>query len=183
MTTRTRQTAEERRVELILAARAEFAQKGYHGASTEAIAKAAGISHPYLFRLFGSKKALYLTTCRETVDMLYERFRKAARGKTGEDALHAMGEAFNEAMQDRDHLMLMLKSWASCDDPDICALVRESWRRLTELAELTSGESAEVVTRFFSSGALLTVLMSMNALEQPEPWSERLVAGCRAAME
>ena len=59
-TTTTRQTAEERREAVLDAATHEFAVKGFHGASTEDIARAAGISQPYLFRLFGSKKELYL---------------------------------------------------------------------------------------------------------------------------
>jgi AcrR family transcriptional regulator len=38
------------------AAIVEFARAGYAGTSTEAIATRAGISQPYLFRLFGTKK-------------------------------------------------------------------------------------------------------------------------------
>ena len=59
MSTTTRQTAEVRREAVLEAAAAEFSRKGLHGASTDAIAKAAGISQPYLFRLFGTKKELY----------------------------------------------------------------------------------------------------------------------------
>ena len=55
-----RQTAEARREAVLEAARHEFAQHGLHGASTDAIARRAGISQPYLFRLFGSKKALFI---------------------------------------------------------------------------------------------------------------------------
>ena len=52
----TRQTAAERRETVLVAAQAAFAQRGLHGTSTEEIAAAAGISQPYLFRLFGTKK-------------------------------------------------------------------------------------------------------------------------------
>ena len=121
--------------------RIEFAVKGLHGASTEDIARAAGISQPYLFRLFGTKKELYLATARRAVDHLYEVFADAARGKQGMDALHAMGDAYETVMADRDRLMLMLKCWASCDDPEICEAVRGSWRDLVDLAERASGES------------------------------------------
>ena len=54
--TATRKTADERRVEILEAARAEFALKGLYGASTDTIARRAGLSQPYLFRLFGTKK-------------------------------------------------------------------------------------------------------------------------------
>ena len=164
------------------AATVEFARKGLHGASTEDIARAAGISQPYLFRLFGTKKGLYLATARRTVDDLYAVFAEAAHDKTGMDALHAMGAAYETVMADRDRLMLMLKCWASCDDPEICEAVRASWRDLVDLAERASGESPEAVSTFFSKGALLTVLMGMDAFTRPEPWSTRLIEGCREGM-
>lgn len=182
MVTTTRQTAGERRTAVLDAATTEFAAKGFHGASTDDIARRAGISQPYLFRLFGTKKELYLATSQRAIDHLYAVFAAASAGKTGMDALHAMGEAYNSVMSDRDRLMLMLKCWASCDDPEICELVRAAWRNLVDLAERTSGEPPEVVSTFFSKGALLTILMGMDAFTRPEPWSNRLIEGCEAGM-
>lgn len=179
MTTTTRQTAEERRQAVLAAAITEFAAKGLHGASTDEIARAAGISQPYLFRLFGTKKELYLAAARETTEALYGVFERASRGKHGVEALHAMGDAYNEILSDRDRLQLQLKCWASCDDPDIAAGVRATWRELVELAEQRSGLDREAVSMFFARGVLLTVLQGMDVLERPEPWSERLVDGCR----
>jgi AcrR family transcriptional regulator len=181
-TTTRRQTADERRTAVLDAATHEFAVKGLHGASTEDIARAAGISQPYLFRLFGTKKQLYLATAKRAVDHLYAVFAEAARGKSGVEALRAMGEAYDTVMADRDRLMLMLKCWASCDDPEICESVRSAWRDLVDLAERASGASPEEVSAFFSKGALLTVLMGMEAFNRPEPWSERLIEGCRAGL-
>jgi AcrR family transcriptional regulator len=181
-TTPHRQTADERRIAVLDAATVEFARKGFHGASTDDIARAAGISQPYLFRLFRTKKELYLATAGRTIAELYDVFADAARGKTGIDALHAMGEAYNTVMGDRDRLMLMLKCWASCDDPEICEVVRGAWRDLVDLAERSSGESPEVVSTFFSKGALLTILNGMEAFTRPEPWSTRLIEGCQAGM-
>src|SRR2546430_8464212 len=50
MVTTERKSAEERREEILRAALVEFAERGLHGASTEEIAKRAGISQPYVFR-------------------------------------------------------------------------------------------------------------------------------------
>ena len=182
MKTTSRQTAGERRETVLDAAKGEFAAKGFHGASTEAIARTAGISQPYLFRLFGTKKELYLATTQRAIDELYAVFSAASAGRTGTDALNAMGKAYDTVMADRDRLMLMLKCWASCDDPEICEVVRGAWRNLTDLAERASGESPEVVSTFFSKGALLTILMGMEAFTRPEPWSNRLIEGCQAGM-
>ena len=125
-----RQTADERRVAVLDAATTSSPRKGLHGASTEDIARAAGISQPYLFRLFGTKKELYLATSQAGGRPLYAGVRGGRRaGKTGMEALQAMGETYEDVMADRDRLMLMLKCWASCDDPEICEAVRSCLAR------------------------------------------------------
>ncbi len=181
-TTAPRQTADERRVAVLNAATHEFAVRGLRGASTENIARAAGISQPYLFRLFGSKRELYLAASKRCADQLHEVFVRAAHGKSGVEALQAMGGAYTEVMQDRDRLMLMLKSWTSCDDPDIARHTRSAWRNLVDLAEQASGEPADVVSRFFADGMLITIFMSLNLVEDPEPWATRLLNACKDDM-
>jgi AcrR family transcriptional regulator len=173
-----RQTADERRAAVLEAALTEFAAKGLHGASTDDIARAAGISQPYLFRLFGTKKELYLATARESRETLYSQFEKASRGLSGEEALRAMGEAYTTVLADRERLLMQLKCWASCNEPDVCELVRTTWRELVELVEQRSGLGTKEVAAFFARGALLTILAGMGTVERTEPWSERLFAGC-----
>src|SRR3970040_1278258 len=94
MATVSRQTAEERREAVLLTAYEEFARAGFHGASTDAIARRAGISQPYLFRLFGSKKHLYLSTVSRCFRRSLEEMQSAAEGLRGEEALDAMAQAY-----------------------------------------------------------------------------------------
>ena len=178
MSTTTRQTAESRREAVLEAAATEFSRKGLHGASTEAIAKAAGISQPYLFRLFGTKKELYLATTRLKMEETYQVFERASRGKSGIDALHAMGDSYTGLIEDRERLQLMLQCFAAAEDPEIRADLRRLWRDLVELAERTSGEPPEVVSTFFAKGMLLNVINAMNLFDDPTPWGDRLIAGC-----
>jgi AcrR family transcriptional regulator len=177
-TTTVRQTADERREAVLEAAAREFSRKGLYGASTDAIAKDAGISQPYLFRLFGTKKELYRATAALKMEETYQVFERASRGKTGLDALHAMGDAYMELVEDRERLQLMLQCFAACDDPDVREGVRQVWRDLVELAERASGEPPEVVSAFFAKGMLLNVLNAMQLFEDPTPWGDRLIAGC-----
>ena len=168
-----------RREAVLEAAATEFSRKGLHGASTDAIAKAAGISQPYLFRLFGTKKELYFATTRLKMEEIYLAFEQASRGKSGEEALLAMGDAYRILIEDRERLQLMLQCFAAAEDAEIREDVRRVWRDLVELVERVSGESPEVVSTFFAKGMLLNVLNAMQLTEDPTPWGDRLIEGCR----
>jgi AcrR family transcriptional regulator len=173
-----RQTAEERREAVLAAASREFARRGLHGASTDAIASDAGISQPYLFRLFGTKKELYLATSERKLEELYQVFERASRGKSGAEALHAMGEAYRELIEDRERLQLMLQCFAGADDPDVREGLRRVWRDLVDLVERASGAEPEAVSAFFARGMLLNSLNAMGLFDDPTPWGDRLIAGC-----
>jgi AcrR family transcriptional regulator len=177
-TTTTRQTAEERREAVLAAARREFSRNGLHGASTDAIAKDAGISQPYLFRLFGTKKELYLLATAQAMEELYQAFERASRGKHGEEALQAMGETYTALIEDRERLQLMLQCFAGCEDAEVRESVRRVWRDLVDLVERVSGEPPEVVSAFVAKGMLLNVLSAMQLFDDPTPWGDRLIAGC-----
>jgi len=174
-----RQTADERREAVLAAAGREFSRKGLHGASADAIAKDAGISQPYLFRLFGTKKELYLATTARAMEETYQVFEAASRGKSGEEALHAMGEAYSGLIENRERLQLMLQCFAGCEDDEVRESVRRVWRDLVELIERVSGEPPEVVSTFVAKGMLLNVMNAMQLFDDPTPWGDRLIAGCR----
>src|SRR5579864_8091846 len=107
--TRTRSTAQERRAELLAAALSEFAITGLHGTSTEAIAKRAGISHAYLFRLFGTKKQLFIACAHLSFRRVQETFAAAAFGATPAERLEAMGTAYREMLADRELLRMQMQ--------------------------------------------------------------------------
>ena len=168
-TTATRQTADERREAVFEAAAHEFAQKGLHGASTDEIARQAGISQPYLFRLFGTKKGLYLETTSRKMEDTYTLFERASRGTTGKEALDAMGEAYTELMTDRDRVLLMLQCFSDCDDDDIRANVRRVWRDLVELIEQRSEMSPRGGQRLLREGHAAHDHDGDEARRRPDP--------------
>src|ERR687890_1848197 len=93
-----RKSAEERREEIVAIAFRHFADGGYHGTSTEAIAREAGISQPYLFRLFRTKKELFLACVDHCYAQVRDAFHRAAEGAGDEDRLEAMGHAYVEEL-------------------------------------------------------------------------------------
>src|SRR5690242_14693344 len=130
-TTATRLSREERREVILDAAMEEFAKGGMDGTPVEAIAKRVGVSQPYLFQLFGTKKELYIAAVRRGFERVLGTFRRAA-ADAGEDAdgmavLKAMGQAYHPLLEDRTFLLLQLQAYAACDDPDVRAAVREEY--------------------------------------------------------
>jgi AcrR family transcriptional regulator len=174
----TRKTADERREEIIAAAFDEFAEHGLHGTSTDTIARKAGVSQPYLFRLFGTKKELYLDVVRRCLSQTLELFQDAAGGKAGEEALEAMGRAYVGQLKDRRRLRAQMQAYADCDDPDVQEVVRAGYGKLVEFAEGVSGADPQRIRDFFATGMLLNVVASMDLLDLREPWAERLLEAC-----
>jgi AcrR family transcriptional regulator len=175
-----RKSAAERREEILEAALVEFAAHGLEGGSTEAIAKAAGISQPYVFRLFGTKKELFMATVERCMRGTLEMFHTASAGLKGEAALRAIGEAYVERLTtDPTYLHSQMQAYAACDDAEIREAVRRGYGELVEYAERVSGLPAERIAHFFAKGMLLNVIASMDLLKTDEGWAERLVAGYR----
>lgn len=175
-----RKSAEERREQILEAALAEFAAHGLEGGSTEAIAKAVGISQPYVFRLFHTKKELFMATIERCMRGTLEMFRTATAGLKGEEALHAIGEAYVERLTtDPTYLHAQMQAYAASHDPEIGAVVRAGYGELVEFVERVSGLPPDRVSHFFAKGMLLNVVASMNLLGADEGWAKRLIEGCR----
>src|SRR5437899_2369523 len=131
-----RKSAGERREAVLEAALEEFAARGLEGGSTEAIARAVGISQPYVFRLFGTKKQLFVATIERCMRGTLEMMQTAAGELRGEDALHAIGQAYAERLAtDPIYLHSQMQAYAACDDPEIRDVVRRGYGELVEYIE------------------------------------------------
>jgi AcrR family transcriptional regulator len=175
-----RKSAAERRDEILEAALVEFAAHGLDGGSTEAIAKAVGISQPYVFRLFRTKKELFMATVERCMRGTLEMFHTASAGLKGEQALKAIGEAYVERLTtDPTYLHSQMQAYAASDDPEIRDVVRRGYGELVEYVERVSELAPDRVSHFFAKGMLLNVVASMDLLGAEEGWAQRLIEGCR----
>jgi AcrR family transcriptional regulator len=176
--TTTRSTAAARRDEVLDAALVEFAERGFEGASTEDIARRAGISQPYLFRLFGTKKELFKASVARCLRETLEMFQRAAEGKRGQEALDAIGQAYRAQLEsDRVRLRAQMHAYVAADDPEIREVVRAGYGDLVAYVRRVSGADSPTVWNFFAAGMLLNVLASMHVEDNPEPWMEELLSG------
>lgn len=177
--TTTRKTAAERREQILVAALDEFASRGLHGASTDAVARKVGLSQPYLFRLFGTKKGLFIAVVEKCLAETHDLFRDAAQGLHGEEALHAIGAAYGSMLEQQPmQLRAQMQGYAACDDPEIRKVMRRGYGRLVELVENVSGRPAAEVSSFFATGMLMNVITMLDLTEQPTAWGLRLLEGC-----
>lgn len=175
MGTGTRMSADERRLAVLRVAREEFGQGGYNGASTEAIARRVGVSQPYLFRLFPTKKAMFLAAVNDCFDRVQALFEEAADGLTGEEALKSMGRAYKSLLDDKATLQMQLQMWsAACQDDDVRQLARERVGELWRLVMRLSGADEQRVMQFMAAGMLLNVMAAMDLPRVHEQLGEAL---------
>ena len=175
-TARPRQSAEERREQVIEAAIREFAEAGYNAASTAAIAKRAGISQPYIYALFPSKQDLFLAAHDRVQGQIRATFRDAARGAVDTaDALHRMGQTYPGLISDRFALLLQLQSYAAASEPEIRRHVARGFKSLVDEVARVSGATPLEVAQYFAAGMLANVTTVLEIPEVCAPlWAEKL---------
>jgi AcrR family transcriptional regulator len=174
-TTRTRLTAAERGEEVLQAAVQAFGATGYAGTKTDEIARLAGVSQPYVIRLFGTKQELFLASVRRVCERIQETFRSAAERQAD---LASLGEAYEQMMVERELLLVLLHGFAASGDPAIGDTVRRGFGGICELVRELTGASPEETREFMATGMLLTVMSAMqvagpNAIKLP--WATELL--------
>lgn len=154
-----RLSAEERRDTIINAAISEFSALGLHGASTEVIAARAGISQPYIFRLFGTKKELFIIAAERVCERMLDTFKQAARK---EPTLDYLGGAFHALLNRRDELLLLLQVFAASKDTEIEQVAQRIFASMYEYIADTTNASPEQLRTFFAHGMLLTIAAGID---------------------
>lgn len=171
----------DRRTQILEVAAAEFADGGLRGASVEAIASRAGITQPYVFRIFGSKKALFLEVVAASFAQLSEGMRTAAEGATGLEALAAMGARYNALLADRTALQLQLQAYAACGDPEVREAVRGHLGTLWDTVATTELDAVTVKT-FLSYGMLLNTNAALGLAEVDTRWARGIRTRIKAGL-
>jgi len=170
---RQRLTAAERREQIVGVALRHFAVGGLHGTSTEDIAAETGLSQPYLFRLFRTKRDLFLACSDACMQRTAAAFREAAESAPEGEKLSAMGEAYTGLVADEHLLRFQLQLYAACADPVIRARARGLYRDLVDEVRRLSGRPEDELWRFFATGMLINVVVTMGLSEiaDEDPWA------------
>ncbi|MEV6394238.1 TetR/AcrR family transcriptional regulator [Streptomyces sp. NPDC051907] len=173
----TRMSAEERRESVIRAAITEFGRGGYHGTSTEVIAKRVGVSQPYLFRLFKNKRELFLAAALRCLEETPQAFADALERKPGSSPLEAMAAAYMGLIDDRDKLLMQMQTYVAvasaeaAGDHEFGERIRAGWAEIWDQANVAfAGETRQTVD-FLGCGMLINVLVALGFPEDHRVWS------------
>ncbi|MFI9720326.1 TetR/AcrR family transcriptional regulator [Streptomyces sp. NPDC052396] len=172
-----RMSAEERRESVIRAAVEEFAHGGYHGTSTEAIARRVGVSQPYLFRLFPGKQAIFLAAVERCQQEVLHAFEEAARGAAPEDRKQAMGQAYEQLVaRDRNTLLMLIQMSVAVaaaeagGDLEFGKPIRAGWERLYDQVHLALGGDPAASARFMAHGMLINAQIALGFPAEHRVW-------------
>jgi AcrR family transcriptional regulator len=164
--------ADERRAEVVAAAVTAFAVGGYAGTSTEQVARLAGVSQPYLFRLFGSKQALFLAAVHRAFERVSSEFAQAAKNPKPVEGFNpvlvAIGNRYAELLEDRTLLRMQLHAYAASSDPTIRDFVRGEFAGLIASTSALSGVPVSELHPFFAQGMLMNVAAALELLGEPD---------------
>lgn len=174
--TRTRLTAEERQHQLVTAAITAFSHGGYAGTTTDQVARLAGVSQPYVIRLFHTKQELFLAAVNYASGRIEARFREAA---DVEPTLKSLGTAYTDLLAERELITLLLHGYTASADPAIGGPVRDCFGRIYSTVRELTGASPEELREFLAMGMLLTCLGAMRIIGpdpvDPQPWMTDLI--------
>jgi AcrR family transcriptional regulator len=177
-----RHTAEERRTEIVAAAVTAFAVGGLHGTSVESIARAVGVTQPYVFRLFGTKHDLFIEAVRAGFERTRQAMETAGERAGGPAAgpwaaLEAMGAAYWKLLQDRTLLLMQLQAYVACDDREIRAAVRLGFESIVETVRRLSGAPDDVLRPWLAQGMLWNTAVAMDLSRETAPWANLCLHG------
>jgi len=159
-----RMKSEQRRELILAAAAAVFGERGYVGATTDAVARAAGVSQPYVVRMFGTKTALFRAVLERSLERLLGEFRdEIARVRGGAGDLHeCIGRRYVGLLSDRGLLLSLMQAFMLGADPDIGPVARAGFLRVYRLLRDEAGFSPEEAAGFLSGGMMINTLVGLR---------------------
>ena len=143
---RRRMPAAQRREVILAAAEETFGRCGYHGASLDDVAHAAGVSKALIYEHFSSKRELHASLLDVHAGAIFDRLEAAVeRGETGEQRLRNGIDAFLAFVE--EHREAWRALFRDAADPDVAELVASLQLQATAVIArlIASGPRAPLV--------------------------------------
>ncbi len=160
--------AAERREQILAAASVVFGERGYSGATTDQVAKAAGISQPYVVRMFGTKENLFLEVLARALERLVAGFRQiiAEPREHGDDEAELLatrlGAAYVDLIEDRGILLSLMQAFISGHNPVVGAKARAGFLEIYRMLRDEAGFPPDTIREFLADGMLFNTLLAIR---------------------
>lgn len=162
-----RLSSEARREQIVLAAIAVFGARGYVGTTTDDVAKAAGVSQPYVVRLFGSKESLFIAAIDETLDRLLHSFRVAiADTRSPLPVDKRIGQAYLGLTEVRGLHQTLLHAFLAGAHPVIGARARDGFVAVWDLFRNEAGMEPDEARGVLADGMLVTTIIALRFVDE-----------------
>jgi TetR/AcrR family transcriptional regulator len=178
-----RMASDERRELVLRAATEVFGQRGYSGTTTDQVASAAGVSQPYVVRIFGTKEKLFLAVLQRALETLMAAFRSALAQESDDPIPMRMGRAYIDQLQDRGLLLSLMHGFVLGADPEIGKVARCGFLEVYRFLKDEAGFPADEAADFMAHGMLLNTLVGIRMTDDydTDPDARELLEGALGA--
>ncbi len=155
-------SGDARRESIVRAALPVFARLGRDGAGTDEIARAAGVSQPYVIRLFGGKDTLFLAVIDDLFDRISEALTMSQPAPT-DTRLAVMLAAYRDVTDDPviAHMAVQAVAAAISDD-EVRQRVRARIHELHKMVWAAAGGDTDAVREFFGTVTLIDMVAALD---------------------
>jgi AcrR family transcriptional regulator len=126
-----------------------FARAGYFGATTAEIARAAGISQAYLYRLFENKEALFVAVLHEVEQRITQGIDEALANAPSQESLStSLMRATDRLVAEAEASSVLLHAVAASQVPAIAEAVRDCYRHQVDALRRRGASDADIRSYF-----------------------------------
>lgn len=151
---------EDKREVIIENAVSVFAERGYYKATTAMVAKAAGVTQPYVFHFFENKEELFKAVIDRAFSRIHDTFSQVEAPT--DQLIEAMGRGFNQLIQTHRDEVLMVMQAHTISEAGIREHVRKLYLTIFESLTLKMERAGipnakKTAAQFIGTGFLITV--------------------------
>jgi AcrR family transcriptional regulator len=175
-----RLSSDERRRQILHAALAVFGARGYEGATTDEVARAAGVSQPYVVRLFGSKENLFLAAIEDALARMLAAFRAALADGDDETAGKRIGQAYVDLLAVRGLHQTLANAYLMGSHPVIGPAARSGFAAVWRFSRDELGLDADEARAFMAEGMLISTMIGLRLVDDygSDPQITELFRAC-----
>jgi TetR/AcrR family transcriptional regulator len=139
-----------------------FGDHAYVGTTTAAIARASGVSQPYVVGMFGTKEKLLIEVLYRAIDALLAAFRAALAEESEIPVARRIGLAYVGLAAHRGLLLSLMHAFVLGGDPGVGPVAREGFLCVYRFLREEAGFTVEESQNLLSAGMLVNTMIGLQ---------------------